>query len=110
MTVHDDGVVAIDDDGITISSYHLPGRSRRIPFDDVVHVELIPIGFFTGRHQLVGIGPFRPRLFFPWDRRRSTRSQAVVIDRGTPLRVAVTPPDPDRVFDLIRRRIQLPHR
>lgn len=105
MIAYEDDVVAIDDTEITIKSYYVPGRPRRIRIEDIVHAELIPLGFFTGRHQLVGIGPLRPRLFFHWDRKRAGKSQALLLDRGTRLRLAITPSDPEQVLAIVRSRI-----
>lgn len=100
-----DAVVTLDESGLTVRDYYLPRRPRHVRYDEIVHAEVIDLGFWTGRHQLVGIGPFRPRLFFPWDRRRAGKSQAVVIDLGKWLRIAVTPEDPDRLLATLRERI-----
>ena len=105
MTFYDDDVIRIDDTGLTIRSFLLPGRSRHVRFDEIARVDLITLGFFTGRHQLVGIGPLRPRLFFHWDRQRSTKTHAVLLDRGKVLRLAITPSDPERVLGIISDRI-----
>ena len=102
MTTYDDPALALDDNGITIKNYFLPGRPRTIPWEDIVQVELIPLGFATGRHQLVGIGPLRPRLFFHWDRARSHKSHGLTLELGRRLRVAITPDEPETVLALIR--------
>lgn len=102
MATYDDEVVTLDDIGITVKNYYLPGRPRRIRYDDVVGVESIQLGFGTGRHQLVGIGPLRPRTFFHWDRKRSAESRALSLDLGRWLRVAITPDEPDEVLAIIR--------
>jgi len=103
MAIHDDDAVTLDEGGITVKNYYLPGRPRTIRYDDIVHAEIIDLGFGTGRHQLAGIGPFRPRLFFHWDRRRSTKSHGISLDLGRRLRVAITPDQPDRVLTHIRK-------
>lgn len=105
MTDYVDNVVTLDDSGVTIENHLLPGRPRRIAYDDIVAVDAIELGFATGRHRLVGMGPFRPRHFFHWDRKRSQKSRGVVLDLGRWLRVVITPDDPDTVLDLLRRRI-----
>lgn len=104
MASYDDDVVTLDDTGITVKNYYLPGRHRQIRYNDIIHTELIPLSFGTGRHQLVGIGPLRPRLFFHWDRKRSTKSHALSLDIGRRLRLAITPDDPHQVLTLIRSR------
>lgn len=106
MATYEDDVVTLDETGITIESYYLPGRPRRIRYEGIVGVESIPLGFGTGRHQLVGIGPLRPRTFFHWDRKRSTKSHGLSLDLGGRLRLAITPEDPDEVIALLRSRIR----
>lgn len=101
MAMYDDSVVTLDDIGITVKNYYLPGRPRQIRYDNIKHSELIQLGFGTGRHQLVGIGPLRPRLFFHWDRKRSAKSHGLSLDLGRWLRLAITPDDPDQVLALI---------
>ena len=99
---YEDRVVRLDASGITVKNYYLPGRSRHIPYDDIDGVDLIDLGFATGRHQLVGIGPLRPQIFFHWDRDRSKKSQGLSLDVGRALRLAITPDDPERVLALVR--------
>lgn len=105
MATYDDDVVTLDDTGLTVKNYFLPGRSRRIRYDDIIHAELIQLGFGTGRHQLVGIGPLRPRLFFHWDRKRSAKSEGLSLDLGHWLRLAITPDDPDHVLTVLAAQL-----
>lgn len=109
MATYDDDVVTLDEIGITVKNHYLPGRKRLIRYDDIVAVEVIPLGFGTGRHQLVGIGPFRPRTFFHWDRQRSTKSRALCLDLGGWLRIAITPDKPDEVLAMIHRSLARAH-
>ena len=104
MNTYDDDVMTLDDAGITIKNYNFPDRPRHIHYRDISHAELISLSFGTGKHQLVGIGPLRPRHFFHWDRKRKTKSHAVSLDLGHWLRVAITPDDAERVFALIRSK------
>jgi hypothetical protein len=108
MGTHDDDAVTLDETGITVKNYYLPGRPRTIRYDEIVHAEMIQLGFFTGRHQLVGIGPLRPRLFFHWDRKRSTKLHGLSLDLGRRLRLAITPDEPDRVLAHIRSHAVTP--
>ncbi len=100
---YEDDVVILDKTGITVKHYYLPGRPRHTRYDDIDDVQQIDLGFATGRHQLVGIGPLRPQLFFHWDRDRSKKSQGLSLDVGRALRLAITPDDPERVLALVRR-------
>ena len=102
MATYGDDTVTLDETGITVKKYYLPGRPRTIRYTDIVHAEMIQLGFATGRHQLVGIGPLQPRLFFHWDRKRSTKSHGISLDLGRRLRLAITPDQPDRVLAHIR--------
>lgn len=102
MATYDDDAVTLDETGITVKNYYLPGRPRTIRYNDIVHAEIIDLGFGTGRHQLVGIGPLRPRLFFHWDRKRSTKSHGISLDLGRRLRLAITPDEPVRVLAYVR--------
>lgn len=104
MATYDDDVVTLDDTGITIKNYYFPDRPRQIRYNKIIHSELITLGFGTGRHQLVGLGPLRPRLFFHWDRKRSTKSRGLSLDLGHWLRLAITPDEPDQVLALIGSR------
>ncbi|MFT7598943.1 MAG: hypothetical protein ACI8TP_001868 [Acidimicrobiales bacterium] len=108
MATYDDDVVTLDDTGITIKNYTLPGRPRHIRYNDIVHAEVIPLSFVAGRHQLVGIGPFRPRHFFHWDRKRSAKSHGLSLDLGRWLRLAISPDDPDQVLAILRKRTLSP--
>lgn len=105
MAIHDDDVVMLDSTGITVKNYFLPGRARHISYDDIVTAELIPLGFGTGLHQLVGIGPLRPRLFFHWDRKRAGKSHGLSLDLGRRLRVVITLDDPGEVLAQLNSRI-----
>ena len=102
MATYDDDVLTLDATGITVKNYYLPGRPRHVRYDDIIDAELIPLGFGTGRHQLVGIGPLRPLLFFHWDRKRSGKSHGLSLNLGGRLRVAITPDEPDEVLSIIR--------
>lgn len=108
MPTYDDDAITLDETGITVKNYYLPGRPRTIRYDNIIHAEIIDLGFFTGRHQLVGIGPLRPRLFFHWDRTRSTKSHGISLDLGRRLRLAITPDEPDTVLADIRSHTRTP--
>jgi hypothetical protein len=105
LATYDDGAVSLDDSGITIKHYHLPGRTRNIPYDDIVRAEPIALRFGTGRYRLVGFSPGRPRHFFHWDGERSAKTRGVSLDVGRWRRLAITPDDPDAVLDHIRSKI-----
>lgn len=82
MATYDDDAISLDDSGITIKHYHLPGRTRHIPYNDIMRAELVALRFCTGRRRLVGFSPGRPRHFFHWDRERSAKTHGVSLDVG----------------------------
>ncbi len=105
MSLYDDPLIALDEDGIIIKSYWRPGNERRIAYGDVRAASRIPIGFWTGRARLVGIGFGRPFHFFHWDRHRGSKQAALSLELGRMLKTAITPDEPDRVLELISERI-----
>lgn len=108
MDIYDDDTITLDETGITVKNYYLPNQSRTIRYDDITHAEVVELGFATGRHQLVGIGPLRPRLFFHWDRKRSKKSHGLSLDVGRGLRLAITPDEPERVLAHLHGQGHLP--
>lgn len=104
MIMYEDDAVVLDDSGVTIKHYHRPGRPRHISYADVMSAELISLGFATGRYQLIGFSPGRPRHFFHWDHKRSTKRRGVSLDIGRWRRLAITPDDPDVVIGFIQDR------
>ena len=60
MNLYEDSVIVVDAEALTIRSYRRPGRERRILLSEVRSVELITLGFWSGRLRPVGIGPGGP--------------------------------------------------
>lgn len=105
MASYEDDAIALNETGITIKHYYLPGRPRHITYEEIVRAGLISLGFATGRYQLIGFSPGRLRHFFHWDRRRSTKRRGVSLDIGRWRRLAITPDDPEGVIGMIQGRI-----
>ena len=105
MNLYEDSVIVVDAEALTIRSYRRPGRERRILLSEVRSVELITLGFWTGRVRLVGIGPGRPLHFFHWDPRRRSKRVGLSLDLGRRMKTAITPDDPERVLELITDKI-----
>ncbi len=105
MTIYDDDAVCLDEAGITIKNYFSPGHRRFIPSGTVCSAALIELGPWSGRHRLVGIGFCRPRHFFHWDRKRSTKTHAIELDTGRRMRTVITPTDPGSVLKMVEHQL-----
>lgn len=105
MTRYEDKTVLLDNVGVTIKSYLRPGGARHIPYGSIQDVEVFEMGFWTGRHQLVGISPGRPRSWFHWDRSRNKRHKAISLDVGKWIRPTFAPDDPQAAEETLRTAI-----
>ena len=63
------------------------------------------MGFWTGRHRLVGISFGRPRNWFHWDRNRNRKSTAISLDVGGWIRPTIVPDDPEAVEEILRAQV-----
>lgn len=108
MPRYEDGALLLDEDGVTIKSYRRPGGAKHIPYSSIRKFEVFEMGFWTGRHRLVGISLGRPRDWFHWDRDREARSTAISLDVGRWIRPTVVPEDPDAVEKILRTVIIIP--
>ena len=102
MTRYEDDAILLDDDGLTIKSYRRPGDEKRIEYRSIRSFEMFQMGFWTGRHRLVGIGFGRPRNWFHWDRDRNSKRTAISLDVGGWLRPTIVPEDSDAVAEILR--------
>ena len=105
MKLYDDDVVSLDDEGITIKHYTNRRRLRHIPYSAVEQLDRIDLRLWTGKYRLVGISPGRPFHFFPWDPHRASKTEALAIDLGRRMRIAISPDNTDAVQQLIEERI-----
>lgn len=102
MTRYEDQTVLLDDDGLTIKNYRKPGDAKRIPYGSIEDFEVFEMGFWSGRHRLVGISIGRPRNWFPWDRNRSDKRKAISLDVGKRILPTIAPDDPQAVETILR--------
>lgn len=98
-TTYRDDRISVDDEGIRIRSLL---KTRHIPLADVRSARLFELGM--SRFRLIGIGPTRPRTWFPADPNRRHRKQGIELDVGRLLRVGITPDDPQAALDAITSR------
>jgi protein-L-isoaspartate O-methyltransferase len=108
LTLYRDQLMSIDNEAITIDRHTVTGRGRRIPFAAIQRARPIRLQFLTGRHQLVGVSPGRPRTYFHWDRNRGRKRCGIELDLGRAVRIGLTPEDPDTVLKLIAPRLDPP--
>ena len=102
MTEYEDEAILLDEDGMTIKNYRKPGDPKRIPYGTIRSFEVFEMGFWTGRHRLVGISLGRPRNWFHWNRNRSKKRTAISLDIGKWLRPTIVPDDPTAVEETLR--------
>ena len=105
MSDYEDDTIVVDDDGLTIRSYGRPGHVKRIEFSAIRGFETFPMGFWSGRHRLVGMPLGRPRNWFHWDRHRRGKQVAIGLDVGGWIRPTIAPADPETVEQLLRRAL-----
>lgn len=103
-TLYDDGLVQLDDNGITLRRYYFPlATSKHIRYQDIRGVEARPMNWLTGKGRLWGTGTFR--YWLPLDTKRPSKNTLVVLDVGGKLKPAFSPDDADQVVSLIQQRI-----
>jgi hypothetical protein len=105
MTEYHDDAVRLDEQGVTIKSYLYPGHQRFIAYETIRSAALFELGPLSGRHRLVGIGLRRPRHFFHWDRKRSTKSAAIELDTGRAFRTVISPTDSGPALGVLEQQI-----
>jgi len=108
MGQYEDDAILLDDDSLTIKSYRRPGDAKQIEFGSIQSFEVFEMGFWTGRHRLVGISFGRPRNWFHWDRNRNRKSTAISLDVGGWIRPTIVPDDPEAVEEILRAQVNNP--
>jgi hypothetical protein len=102
--LYDDGHLVLDEDGLTIRRYYFPlAAAKRIPYTEIRHVTVRPMGWLTGRGR--GWGSAHPGYWLPLDLRRAAKRILVVLDVGHRVKPCVTPDDPDRFIELLQGRV-----
>lgn len=105
MSGYEDDAILIDDAVLTIGSYRWPGDAKRIDLASIRSFEVFQMGFFTGRHRLVGMGIGRPRNWFHWGRGRGDRRTAISLDVGGLVYPTIVPEDPAAVEEILRAAV-----
>src|SRR5262245_30971445 len=97
--------IVCDDDAITISMYHFPAGSKRIPYNEIRGIQEHKMGPLTGRYRLWGASD--PRYWFHLDADRPHKTKAIILDKGGWIRAVITPDDPDAVLRILEERTGL---
>lgn len=104
---YDDGLVRLDERGITLRRYYFPWAGAKVvPYDEIKAVRVRPTGVRTGAWRIWGSGDFRH--WFGLDVHRRSRSQVVDLDVGQWVHPSCTPADPDRMLAILRGRVAAP--
>lgn len=94
---YEDDTVELDAEGVRIKSYRGPGNAKHIPYPAIRDFEVFEMGFWSGRHRLVGLPLGKPRNWFHWDRNRRGKTTAIGLDVGRLIRPTIVPDDPTAV-------------
>jgi hypothetical protein len=101
---YDDGLVMLDDQGITLRHYYFPmASSKHIPYGEIRDVEVRDMGWLTGKGRIWGSGSLS--YWLPLDRRRMRKDRLVVLHIGRRIKPAFTPAEPDVVQSIVRRHL-----
>lgn len=100
--LYDDGRIALDDEGLTISHYYLWG-SKRLAYSSIRSVKRHPLTPVGGKWRIWGSGD----LVHWWnlDPERRRKATALELDVGGRVRPMITPDDPDEVERLLNERL-----
>lgn len=105
MPLYEDDTVLLDTDGVSIKNYRKRGDTKQIGYSRIEHVEVFEMGFWSGRHRLIGISAGRPRNWFPLERNRQAKHIAVALDVGRWILPTFTPDDPTAVAAILNERV-----
>lgn len=105
--LYDDGLVKLDDGGITLRRYYFPiATSKHIPYTRVRRVESRPQHTLTGKGRIWGSGDFTH--WAPLDPHRVRKETAVILHLDGRVMPSFSPEDPETVVRLIEERITPP--
>jgi hypothetical protein len=98
---YDDGLIACGSDALLIRRYTLLLRPRRVPYSDIRNVTKLQLGTMR-KWRIWGSGDFLH--WWNFDARRPRKEIALALDVGGRVRPTITPDDPQRVVEILRRR------
>ncbi|HET8599137.1 MAG TPA: hypothetical protein VFL99_02345 [Segeticoccus sp.] len=102
--LYDDGVVTLDEGGITLRRYYFPlALSKRIRYSDVRGFEQRQMGPLTGKGRVWGSGDLRH--WTPLDLKRPQKQVAIILDVGAAVRPTFSPEDPERFVAILQQHV-----
>jgi hypothetical protein len=87
-------------DEIRIRGYYFPWGTKRIPYQSIRGFRRVDLSAARGRGRIWGTS--NPRYWASLDPGRPGKSQALILDVGSPVQPFITPDDPDAVESCIR--------
>jgi len=100
--LYEDRHIVCDDEALTLKRYYFPFGSKRIPYAEMRRVDDEPMDWMTGKLRIWGMGP--TPVWFHLDVDRPNKDRLLLIDRGSWVKVAVTPDDHAAVLGILRER------
>jgi hypothetical protein len=97
---YDDGLIAIDDDGVVIRRYDALLRSKHVRYEEIRTAKEFPLGGVRGKWRIWGSGDFRH--WFNFDRHRPSKRVGLALDLGKRWMPVITPDDPSQVVAALR--------
>lgn len=97
---YDDGRIRCDEWGLVIRWYGLFG-AKKVPYDRIRSATTGDMGALGGRYRIWGSSDLRH--WYNLDRTRPRKKTAIVLDLGGWLRPVITPDEPDKVIEILKR-------
>ena len=82
-----------------IRGYYFPWGTKRVRYQDIHEVRLVPVKRFYGRGRIWGSTTLR--YWANFDPGRPRKKEALILDTGRPLLPFITPDDPAAVATVI---------
>jgi hypothetical protein len=102
--LYDDGLVTLDEQGITLRWYYFPiPLSKRIAYSDIRDVQQQPMTLWTGKGRLWGSGDLRH--WAPLDVHRPEKDTAIILDLGGSVQPVFSPEHPELVVALLDKHV-----
>jgi hypothetical protein len=97
---YDDGRILCDERGLVIRWYGLFG-AKRVPYDRIRAATAGDMGSLGGRYRIWGSSDLRH--WYNLDPTRPRKKTAIVLNLGKWLRPVITPDEPDKVIEILKR-------
>ncbi|MCL2583233.1 MAG: PH domain-containing protein [Streptosporangiales bacterium] len=106
---YDDGRIACTDDALVIRNYYFPVGDKRVPYQAIERVRVLPMSGISGGYRLWGSGDFVH--WFNLDPGRPRKTVKLIIDiQGRRAKPVITPDTPDDVTaELAAHQVNIRH-